>query len=213
MDPAVLDQRLERAARDLAPDRVEAGDDDGVGRVVDDDVHPGRRLERADVAALAADDPALHLVAGERHRGDGALRGVLGGEPLGRDGDDPAGLAVGALLGLLLDVAHQRRGLAPGLVLDPLEDLPAGVLRRESGDPLQLGPLLLRQLVGLALARPERQLLLSQRLLALVEAPLAGVHLLDLPVLAPASAPPPAARPAPIRRACAGSRGRSPPAA
>ena len=30
MDPAVLDQRLERAARDLAADRIEAGDDDGV---------------------------------------------------------------------------------------------------------------------------------------------------------------------------------------
>ena len=47
---------------DLAADRVEAGEDHRLGRVVDDQVDAGRLLEGADVAALAADDPALHLV-------------------------------------------------------------------------------------------------------------------------------------------------------
>ena len=45
--------------RDLAPHRVEARDRDRLGGVVDDHVDAGRRLERADVAALAADQPAL----------------------------------------------------------------------------------------------------------------------------------------------------------
>ena len=51
--------------RDLAADAVERREDDRVRRVVDDEVDAGQMLERADVAALAADDPALHVVGGE----------------------------------------------------------------------------------------------------------------------------------------------------
>ena len=63
--------RSSASARDLAPHRIEAGEDHRLGRVVDDDVDAGDDLERADVAALAADDPALHVVArqvDDRHR-------------------------------------------------------------------------------------------------------------------------------------------------
>jgi hypothetical protein len=198
MDPAILDQGLERPAGDLAADRIEAGDDHGVWGVVDDDVHARGRLEGADVPPLAPDDAPLHLVVGQRHGGDGALRGVFRGKALGGDGDDPAGVAVGALLGLLLDVADQRRRLAPGFVLDPLEDLAAGILRGEPGDPLQPVSLLLGHAVGLALAGPERQLLLAQRLLPFVEVPLARVHLLDLAVLAPGALFRPLLHPLPL---------------
>ena len=48
--------------RDLAPHAVEARQDDRVRRVVDDEVDAGEVLQRADVAALAADDAALHVV-------------------------------------------------------------------------------------------------------------------------------------------------------
>ena len=65
MDAAVLDQLLERQLRDLAADAVERREDDGLRRVVDDEVDAGQVLERADVAALAADDPPLHVVGGE----------------------------------------------------------------------------------------------------------------------------------------------------
>ena len=168
------------------------------GRVVDDDVHAGRGLEGPDVPALAPDDAALHLVAGE---GDGGHRGLGGGlrrEPLGGDGDDAAGVAVRVLLGLLLDVAHQRRGLTPGLVLHPLEDLAARVLGGESRDPLQAEALLLRHLVGLALAGPQRQLLLRDHLLALVDPPRAAAHLLGLPVLLAGALVGPALDPLPL---------------
>ena len=63
MDAPVGDEALEGHPGDLAAHRVEAGDDDRLGRVVDDDVDAGEGLEGADVAALAADDAALHLVA------------------------------------------------------------------------------------------------------------------------------------------------------
>jgi hypothetical protein len=52
---------------DLTPDRVEGADDDGLGGVIDDQVNARRLLEGADVAALAADDPALHFVVRQVH--------------------------------------------------------------------------------------------------------------------------------------------------
>ncbi len=52
------------------------------GRVVDDEVDAGEVLQGADVAALAADDPALHVVGGELDHRHGRLGRVAGGEPL-----------------------------------------------------------------------------------------------------------------------------------
>ena len=83
MDAAVGDQLLHGQPGHLAPDRVEAREDDRLGRVVDDDVDAGGHLEGADVPALAADDPPLHLVArqvDDRHR---RLDDVLGGASAG----------------------------------------------------------------------------------------------------------------------------------
>ena len=68
MDAAVRDQLGQGQPGDLAADRVEAADDHRLGRVVDDQVDAGGLLEGADVAALAADDAALHLVVGEMDR-------------------------------------------------------------------------------------------------------------------------------------------------
>ena len=68
MNPSVGDKFLERETRHFAPHRIEAGDDDRVRRVVDDDVDSGRQLERANVSALAADDSPLHLVVRKRDR-------------------------------------------------------------------------------------------------------------------------------------------------
>ena len=66
MDAAVLNELFERDARDFTPHGVEARERDGLGRVVDDEVAAGERLDGADVAALAADDAALHLVVRQR---------------------------------------------------------------------------------------------------------------------------------------------------
>ena len=62
VDAPVLDQLRQRQPRDLAAEPVERREHDRVRRVVDDEVDAGEVLERADVAALAADDPALHVV-------------------------------------------------------------------------------------------------------------------------------------------------------
>src|SRR2546426_11228407 len=62
MNPPVGDQPLEREPAHLAPHRIEARHHHGVGCVVDDNVHTGGGFEGPDVAALAPDDAALHLV-------------------------------------------------------------------------------------------------------------------------------------------------------
>ena len=138
MDAAVLEQLLERQPRDLAAHAVEPGQHDRAGRVVDDEVDAGEVLQRADVAALAADDPPLHVVGGQLHDRDRRLGRVAGGEPLHAHREDVAHAALGVALGLLLDLADAPRGVVAGLLLDLLEQQLLGLGRRQPGDPLEL---------------------------------------------------------------------------
>ena len=129
MDAAVDDQPLEGDPGHLAAERIEAGEDDRLGGVVDDQVDPRRHLEGADVAPLAADDPPLHLVVGEHDDRDGGLRDVVGGGALHGHADDPLRLPGGLLARLVLDPLDDVGGLDPGLVLHHLDQLflaPAG---------------------------------------------------------------------------------------
>ena len=82
MRPSAI-SRCSAQPRDLAAVGIVGGDQHGLRRVVHDEVDAGVQLERADVAALAADDAALHVVAGQvhhRHRGlDGVVRAPAAG--------------------------------------------------------------------------------------------------------------------------------------
>ena len=120
MRPSAMRRSREDAGY-LAAHGIEAGDDDRLGSIVDDDVYAGEGLEGADVAALAADDAALHLVRGQAHRGDGDLGGDLGGDALDSRDEDVAGLFLGAKLGFLLDLVDDELGVPLGLVLEALE--------------------------------------------------------------------------------------------
>jgi hypothetical protein len=77
LDAAVADQLLEGQAGHLPADRVETGEDDRLGGVVDDEVRAGGGLEGPDVAPLTPDDAAFHVLVGERDRRDGGLRREL----------------------------------------------------------------------------------------------------------------------------------------
>ena len=150
-----------RLMRAISPaDRVEAAHDHHARRVVDDHVHAGRLLEAADVPPLAADHPALHVVAGDGHRADRVVAGLLGGVALDRLEDDLPALLLGLFLGLLGDALDQRPGLLPALVLDPPEQHFLGLLGGHAGD--------LQQPVALLLEHGRQLLLLGRhRLLAL----------------------------------------------
>ena len=185
MDPAVAHQLRERDLRDLAANRVEAGEDHGLGGVIDDQVDPGSLLEGPDVAALAADDPALHLVVRKMDDGHGVLRGVVRGHPLHRGEDDVAGLVRGLLAGAPLDRPGELDGVAFGLLADRLEEHPLGVLGREAADRLEGRDPLLVELLQLLAALVELDLLLEELAVPLLEHVGALVELLVAGMEAP----------------------------
>ena len=162
VDAAVLDQLLQRDLGDLAADAVEAGDDHHAGRVVDDHVDAGGLLEGADVPPLAADDPPLHLVAGDVDRADGDLGGVRRGVALDGRRQDLARLLLAGLADGRLVPQNQHADLAPELFLDSLQEHRASLLGRQPADLLQQLALLGLRLLDLLLALLKLLLLLGQ---------------------------------------------------
>ena len=169
VDPAVAHQLRERDSGDLAADRVEAREDDRLGRVVDDQVDPGRLLEGADVAALAPDDPALHLVVRQVDDRDRVLRGVIRGDALHRGQDDVAGLVRGLLAGPPLDRASELDRVVLGLLADRLEEDALGVLGGHAADLLEGDDPLLVELLQLLAALVQLDLLLEELAVTLLE--------------------------------------------
>ncbi len=166
MDAAVEHERLEGHPADLATDRVEAGQQHRLGGVVDDDVDAGDGLVGADVAPLAADDPALHVIARQVQDRDDRLGGLLARDPLDRERDDATGPILTLVARLGLDVAHDQRGVTLGLGLDVLDQLGTRLGRRQPGNLLEHPAPLLLEVGELRLATRDvgfgtRQLVLA----------------------------------------------------
>ena len=89
--------------------------------VVDDHVHAGQVLERADVPTLAPDDATLHVVARKLDHGHRRLRGVARSHALERVGHQRPGPTACLAAGLLLHLAHRAGELVPDEVQRALE--------------------------------------------------------------------------------------------
>ena len=137
VDAAVGDELLQSHPRHLPADGLKAGDGNGLRRVVDDQVHAGEGLDGADVAALPADDAALHLVVGQGDDADGDLGHVVRGAALDGGGHDLPGLLVRLLLGALLDLLDLHRRLVGHLGLHLGDEVVLRLLGGEAGDSLQ----------------------------------------------------------------------------
>ena len=92
MDAAVHHQLVQGQAGYFAAHRVESAEKDGVRGVVHHNLHARSGLQRADVAAFAADDAALHLVVVDGEGGDGILDGRFRGGALDGVDDNALGL-------------------------------------------------------------------------------------------------------------------------
>ena len=142
----------------------------------------------ADVASLAPDHPALHVVGRQVHDRHHRLAGLLRGEPLDRRGEHLAGVLLGLVGGCLLDVAREQGGRPPGIGLHRGHQLGAGLLDGEPGDALEHGPPVGLEVEQLGAPGLEGGLGVGQLVGPLVEVPLLAVEpLLALgdPVLAP----------------------------
>ena len=138
MDAAVLDQLQQRQLGDLAADPVERREHDGLRRVVDDEVDAGQVLEGADVAALAADDAALHVVRRQLDERGRRLRGVTRRDALERVGDEVPRASLRLGLRLLLQLANAAGEVVADELLGPLEQVALRLARRHPRDPLEV---------------------------------------------------------------------------
>ena len=143
MDPAVLDELLEREAGGFASHRVEAAQDHRLRGVVDDQVHAGGGLEGSDVPPLTADDSPLHVLARKGEHADRRLGSLLRGDALDRDRHDLARPLFAFLPGQLFDLSNLSHGGAFRVVDQLCQELIARLRRRHPGDRLQPNALLL----------------------------------------------------------------------
>ncbi len=162
MDPAVLQQLLQGEPRHLTAHAVKTGEHHRARCVVDDEIHAGEVLQRPDVAALATDDPSLHVIGRELDDGHGRLGGVAGGQALHAHGENVADPSLRLALGLLLDLAQAARGVVLGRVLDLLEQELLGPGPGHPGQLLEPG-------LDIGLTRGERLALGREGVLALLE--------------------------------------------
>ena len=137
MNPAIRNEFLHRELRDLPPNGIVARDDYRLRRVVDDQVDAGGGLDGPDVAALAADEPAFHVVGRKVHDRDGSLCDELSREPFDRQRDDLLGATIGIGPRLFLDHANPLGGFVPRRRRDLGEQGCLRLLSAHSGSPLE----------------------------------------------------------------------------
>ena len=131
VDTAVQNETLHGFTRDFAPDRIE----------------PGRGLERPDVTAFPADDPAFEFFVGQGQGGAGGFERVFSGVALDGHADDAAGLFFRTRLGLFHDSSREDAGILERFCLDLFQQLRFGLGFREFGCGLQALALLLQKSV------------------------------------------------------------------
>ena len=169
MDAAVGDELGQGETRDLSAHTVEPAQDDRLGGVVDDEIDAGDTLEGTDVAALAADDSALHVV---RRQGDdrhGRLGHVVGRRALDGQRQDVARAAIGLSPRVLFDRTDHASHLVACFLFCLLEKHLLGLSGAQTGDALQCSQLLGVDLFELVLQLGRVSLTVAHGLVAPVE--------------------------------------------
>jgi hypothetical protein len=165
MDAPVLDELVERHARNFPPERIERREHDGMRRVVDDEVDAGEMLEAADVPPLAPDDPALEVVRRELDDRNGRLCRVARGDALEGVSDERPRPPPSLGAGLLLELAHVPSELVAHEVLRALDQLLLRLVHREPGHAFQRVERVVSRLLELLLERLHVHLAVAETLL------------------------------------------------
>ena len=138
VDTAIGDQALQGHAGHFTAGLVKAGKGDGFRRIINNEVTASGSFQSADVAALAANDAALHLVRGQRHHADGGFTGGIGCAAGNGLADQLTGDGITFVLHVSL-IGADLHGLFVGqLIVNVLQQHGAGIFLGHGGDGFQL---------------------------------------------------------------------------
>ena len=121
MDAAIKDEPFHGLAGDLAAHRIKPGKDNRARRVVNQHRDAGGGFEGADIAAFAANDAALHLLAFDVDRGGGGFKTVMARVTLNGQADDLARLFLRPRFGLVKNMLGKLHGVAHAFLFDLFE--------------------------------------------------------------------------------------------
>ena len=138
MNASVGNQSLDRDLGDLASIGVEAREDDGAGRVVDDQLHAGGGFQRPDVPSLAADDATFEIVARQVDHRHGGLNRVFCGAALDGLRDDVFGLVRGDFTRFVLELLDEIGRVPARVGFQLAEQEVLGLVGRHARHALQL---------------------------------------------------------------------------
>jgi len=168
MDAAIGNELLQGQTGHLPAHRLKAGHRNGLGGIVDNEIRAGEGLQRTDVAALAADDTALHLVIGQGNHTDGNLSHMVCGAALDGGGHNLPGALVSLVLGTGLQLLDLHGGLVGDLRLHLLDQVLLGLVGGEAGNALQHLSLAALDELDLILFLEDSVVLLGKSLLLLL---------------------------------------------
>jgi hypothetical protein len=182
VDSAVNDEPLHGFAGDFAADGVEAGQNDGIGGIIDQDRDAGGSFEGADIASFSSDDAAFDVISLKDDCGGGIFEGVITGVALEGGAEDSACFGLGPGASIFEDVAAEVGGVAEGGFFDFLEELGAGFGGAEVGDTFELLAAAIGQGFEIGVALVERSAALFEFLFLVQEALLSLAQAFELGV-------------------------------
>ncbi len=118
VDTSVLDEFFQANAGDFATNRVESGNHNHAGGIVDNNINAGSFFEGANVTPFTTNDPALHVVVWYIYGGNRAIAGMLSGKTLDGIQGDFAALGGCFFLGFGDDSFDKVGGFVANLVFD-----------------------------------------------------------------------------------------------
>ena len=175
VNAAICDQVLESNASRLATNWLKAGEEHRLRRIVDYERNTRDLLEGANISTLATDDTAFEVIGRDVNRGYRDLTGLIGSTTLNGSGDDLASGLVRLGAGTLLALAKNLRLLANSILADAIEKLLVSLVSGKGGNALELGSLLLHELIKVRLATVKLASLAGELVLATIKGVIAAI--------------------------------------
>ena len=132
MDTTIIDEFFEGHTGHFPTNRIESGNDDRFRRIVDDEINPSEGFQRTDIAAFAANDPAFHLIVGERNNSDRRFSNLIGSTALDSKGNNFPCLGLSCIAGFLFHVLDEFGLIVLDFFLDTVKQFLFGFVTGQS---------------------------------------------------------------------------------